>query len=180
MKPERPGTIALRAARADDWRVIADIAESAYWTNFEALEPGAGEVAGYRQRVREMFENDGRKLWPHGVIAEFAGEPAAWGVRDAAMGWVRELWVAAPFQGRGIGRAMLEQFVAEIARRGHDYVFIDTHAANEGAIRLYESVGFVREKRETRWSIGLQRQIPIVVMVMALKRPRDSDAPVTS
>jgi ribosomal-protein-alanine N-acetyltransferase len=160
--------VELRPATAGDWPVIADIAESAYWSNFESLEPGAGEAAGYRQRVREMFEIDGRKLWSHGVIAECEGKPVGWGVRDVAMGWVRELWIAADFQGRGIGRVMLERFVAEIARRGHDFAFIDTHARNEGAIRLYESAGFVREKRETRWSIGLQRQIPIIVLVKPL------------
>lgn len=168
MSTDESDAITMRAARADDWRDIAELAQSAYWTNFEILEPGAGETAGYRERVRAMFERDGRKLWPHGVIAECSGQSVGWGVRDLAMGWVRELWVAAEFQGRGVGRAILLFFIDELERHGHKHVFIDTHARNEGAIRLYEAYGFVRDKQEVHWSVGLQRQIPIVVMVRRL------------
>ena len=164
-----PDQIALRPATERDCPLVRQIGESAYWSNFERFEPGAGEVADYRQRVGEMFENDGRRLWPHGFVAEFGCKPAGWGVRDVAMGWVRELWIAAPFQRRGIGRAMLDRFIGEIAARGqHDYAFIDTHARNEGAIRLYELAGFRHHKQESRWSVGLQRPIPIAVMVRAL------------
>lgn len=55
--------------------------------------------------------------------------------------WIYGFAVFPRFQGRGIGRRVLETVVAEFASRGYD-VFLEVEAKNDRALHLYTSVGF--------------------------------------
>lgn len=162
------GRIVLRAARAGDAPLMQRIGISAYWSNFETLEPGASAVAGYRQGVEAMFEADGRNLWPHSLIAEIDGVAAGWGSRAAGQPEIAELWVAADRQGRGIGSALIARFLSDIAAEGHAAAEIVTHRRNAAAIRLYERNGFVAAEERSRPS-KLGRPIPLVVLRRRLR-----------
>jgi ribosomal protein S18 acetylase RimI-like enzyme len=48
-------------------------------------------------------------------------------------------------RGRGIGRALLEAALERFAARGLTEVSVSTFPDNEGALRLYRSLGFDRE-----------------------------------
>jgi ribosomal-protein-alanine N-acetyltransferase len=54
---------------------------------------------------------------------------------------IHTIGVDTEFQGRGIGRQMLDQLLAIAAG---DTVFLEVRTDNDAAIGLYESVGFVR------------------------------------
>lgn len=54
-----------------------------------------------------------------------------------------------PYRSKGIGRRLLESALAAAKVLGLRRVELQVFASNEPAIRLYESVGFVREGRRT-------------------------------
>lgn len=59
------------------------------------------------------------------------------------------LGVAAPYQGRGLGRSLLEWLAGDAARRGARAMLLEVRPSNLRALRLYETAGFER--------IGLRR-----------------------
>ncbi|MFS4506351.1 N-acetyltransferase family protein [Clavibacter sp. Sh2141] len=54
------------------------------------------------------------------------------------------VYVREAFQGRGIGRALVEALVAHARAAGKRAVFADIEAGNTGSIRLHERLGFRR------------------------------------
>lgn len=82
-------------------------------------------------------------------------------VRHAGM----DLFLAPPFQGRGLGREVVRTVARHLFEgRGHHRVVIDPAAANTRAVRCYEAVGFKTvgilrsywwDHVEERWVDGL-------------------------
>jgi ribosomal-protein-alanine N-acetyltransferase len=58
--------------------------------------------------------------------------------------WVQTMAVAPQQQGRGTGALLLEELLAEAARRRQRVVSLEVRAGNETAQRLYARHGFVR------------------------------------
>jgi ribosomal-protein-alanine N-acetyltransferase len=56
--------------------------------------------------------------------------------------WVQNIAVRRASQGRGIGAALLDELLAEAARRGAPVVALEVAADNATARRLYERRGF--------------------------------------
>ncbi|WP_221155304.1 GNAT family N-acetyltransferase [Rhizobium lentis] len=75
-------------------------------------------------------------------VAELDSEIIGWGARDGDPNYVSDLWVHPDHQGRGIGRALLLHLCEVMAAEGLATARLDTHARNEGAIRLYQRCGF--------------------------------------
>lgn len=65
---------------------------------------------------------------------------------DAQRGELKSMRVADAFLGRGVGRAMLEHLIAEARKWSMRSLWLETgsSAAFVPALRLYESMGFVR------------------------------------
>ena len=71
-------------------------------------------------------------------------------------GFLKDLAVREAERGRGLGAALVQQGLAEFARRGVAAVELKVDAANPtGAVRLYERLGFVLERREAVWASSL-------------------------
>ena len=62
-----------------------------------------------------------------------------WAAEDCLL---EDLFVRESARGSGLGRALVEQVVALARERGCRRVELDTNEANEGAVALYESLGF--------------------------------------
>jgi len=58
--------------------------------------------------------------------------------------FVQTMAVAPPYQGRGLGAALLTELLEEAARRRHHRVLLEVRADNAPAQRLYTRYGFVR------------------------------------
>ena len=84
--------------------------------------------------------NAGYSAWVMEVGAEIVGYALVMMVLDEAH--LLNISVAKPFQGQGLGRALLAQMV-EISRRHQAAnMFLEVRVSNTNAIALYESMGF--------------------------------------
>lgn len=63
---------------------------------------------------------------------------------DALTGEMKRLFVQPGFQGRGLGKQLVEAVTAEARAIGYKSILLDTLPSMQSAIRLYESLGFVR------------------------------------
>ena len=69
----------------------------------------------------------------------------AWGSVKKGAAWLGFMGVKEPFRGKGVGRSLLNRFIAESIARGAGKVSLDTDPSLVPAIRLYESEDFSRE-----------------------------------
>lgn len=91
----------------------------------------------------ELAESDTRRY----LVAETGGHIAGYAglcVYAPHEAYVQTIGVARDEQGRGIGRSMLRELLAEADRRGCAHVDLEVRADNEPALRLYEQHGFRR------------------------------------
>ncbi|HTN51870.1 MAG TPA: GNAT family N-acetyltransferase [Anaeromyxobacter sp.] len=82
------------------------------------------------------------------LVAEESGGPAgvAWFLTSGTLalgGYLRLLAVLGPFQGRGLGAALLAAYEAETARESA-HSFLLASVGNAGARRFYERLGYRR------------------------------------
>lgn len=78
---------------------------------------------------------------------------AHWMKLDPPIGEVYLLAVAPEAQGRGVGRAILLEGLAEMRRRGIEVAVLYVDAGNDAAIGLYRNTGFRFEHLDTCYSL---------------------------
>ncbi|CAH0200296.1 ribosomal protein S18-alanine N-acetyltransferase [Microbacterium sp. Bi128] len=83
-----------------------------------------------------------------GRLVGYAGLRAARGARDAD---IQTITIAETARGRGRGRALLTELLAEAERRGVHAVFLEVRADNPVAQALYASEGFAEVGRRPRY-----------------------------
>ncbi|WP_421743567.1 ribosomal protein S18-alanine N-acetyltransferase [Cellulomonas sp.] len=126
---ERPGGVVVRALRPADLpalvRMEVELFEAAAWSP-ESL---ASEIGGL-----------GR--WYVGAVVdgELVGYAGLW--FDGFDAQVMTIGTDARFQGRGLGRRMLENLLDRARTLGAAVVLLEVRVDNDPAIHLYESVGF--------------------------------------
>ena len=62
-------------------------------------------------------------------------------------GYVAMLAVLPKYRGNGLGRILVTKTVEAMEEQGVDEVVLETEVTNKAALALYQSLGFVREKR---------------------------------
>jgi GNAT superfamily N-acetyltransferase len=141
----------IREARPDEFERIGEIAVGAY----RQLEGSA--VDGYVDEIRDTaaraavvpvlvaIEGDGTIL---GTVTYVPGPgPLAESEREDEAGF-RVLAVDPTAQGRGLGRMLAEACVARARDEGRAGVAILTRPSMTAAHRLYESMGFARDRSD--------------------------------
>jgi len=93
-------------------------------------------------RIRLSFRRFAEEHFSLITVGELGDEIAGWTARDGARDYISDLWVSPAHQGLGIGSALISNLLREMRAEGLKRARIDTHAANEGAIRLYKDLGF--------------------------------------
>lgn len=117
------------------------------WWDVAAVARLERELFPYDAWSEEMFWSElGQSDTRHYVVSETAaaivGYAGLMAVGDTAD--VQTVAVAASEQGRGTGRLLLRELLAEADRRACSTVMLEVRADATVAQRLYESEGFVR------------------------------------
>jgi ribosomal protein S18 acetylase RimI-like enzyme len=136
----------------DPYRHLAQVADLVGLTFGGELGPGARLVL---RRMRRMARWGGVGLWLAGVEAAWNSPGFVWiedgrvvgnvSLRHAAArgGWmIGNVAVHPSWQGRGIGRELMEAAVDTVAERGGSWVGLEVREDNVVARGLYERIGF--------------------------------------
>jgi len=95
--------------------------------------------------LTELLESGGRVY-----VAELDGEPVGVGglkLLSASVGEVKRMFVRPAARGRGAGRAIVEQLVADARALGCSTVVLESAPFMHAAHALYHRVGFVPSER---------------------------------
>jgi mycothiol synthase len=133
-----PWDEALLEAHADaKFRSFCDEIDSVVFVSLSNL-------AGCLHLMREISRKPGfcpEATWLVGGPEGHCG--TVQGVRERnGLGAIQNLGVTPGHRGRGVGRALLLQALHGFRRAGLGRAFLEVTAQNEGAIRLYRSLGF--------------------------------------
>lgn len=80
--------------------------------------------------------------------------------------YIDALAVGEPFRGRGIGRKLLLEAVADAAQRGHRTLSLHVFAENLSAVRLYAANGFrIVDRRPAVWHEPMRFKGDLLLMV---------------
>lgn len=105
------------------------------------------------QSVAKMLRTDSR-AW----LADWAGQPAAFAMADAARGTVFALFVRRGCEERGLGRALLAEAAEWLFAHGWDEIWLTTGADAPGANSFYRRVGWredgIAENGEIRYTLA--------------------------
>lgn len=132
-----------------DIDAVAGIAYDAWLANRHYPEWFSTDV---EDRVRQSFREFAEEPDAEVLIALEEDRVVGWGARDSrdypgdpAVGWnyISDLWIDPQWQGRGVGSALLDEFLSRIRAESIDTATIEAVEANLGAIKLYRSKGFV-------------------------------------
>jgi ribosomal protein S18 acetylase RimI-like enzyme len=150
-----PVGLEIREVRDEHLRAIWEAADEAF-RDGNGYRPGTEE--DFREFLSDPIQQD-RSLWRVG----WDGDEVAGQVRgyinesaNAAMGttrgWVENISVRRPYRHRGLARALMNAAFKVLRERGMTEGTLGVDATNPtGALRVYESMGFVPVKRSTTY-----------------------------
>jgi phosphinothricin acetyltransferase len=78
------------------------------------------------------------------------------------------VYIAAPFQGRGVGRALLVELIERARVAGHHVMLADIESGNAASIRLHESLGFVEVGRLREIGTKFDRWLDLTILQLDL------------
>jgi ribosomal protein S18 acetylase RimI-like enzyme len=143
-----PEDVTARTFAPDDARAVQALLDEAYRGWDSAYVPLAHE--DWQRSMTGDAEFDPTVWW----LAEHGGTLAGCALWWSS-GWLKDLVVRESERGRGLGTALVREGLAEFARRGVSRIGLKVDAANPtGAVRLYEGLGFVADRRDevgARW-----------------------------
>lgn len=105
----------------------------------------AASVAGVIAFDPESFivVGDSSSGRPVGMVLAWCDKLAASkGVSDSKLGRIHWLAVDPAYQGRGLGRFLVQAALQHHKARGRAHVYLSTEEDRDAAIHLYESIGF--------------------------------------
>ncbi|PSC69630.1 N-alpha-acetyltransferase MAK3 [Micractinium conductrix] len=100
--------------------------------------------------------------WPHLCFLVFAG-PHCFGTVVAKMeehrgkamrGYIAMLTVEKEYRYLGVGSELVQRSIAAMIAGGCDEVALEAEVSNAGALRLYQKLGFIRDKRLHRYYLS--------------------------
>jgi len=69
-------------------------------------------------------------------------------------GYIAMLAVNSAYRGKGLGTTLVEKAIYAMQAHGCNEVVLETEVTNKGALRLYEKLGFIRDKRLAKYYLN--------------------------
>ena len=102
------------------------------------------------------------------AVAGFAAY-APWRWKSGYRNTVEDsVYIAAPYQGRGIGRALLVALIDHARGAGHHVMLADIESGNAASIALHESLGFVEAGRLREIGQKFDRWLDLTILQLDL------------
>jgi len=166
--------VSIRPAKIDDINVITEIYNEAVLTTDASFDTEAKTEA--EQRV--WFDSHGSKN-PILVVEQDGGvvgwaSLSEWSPRRAYADTAEvSLYVKEEFQGRGIGKRLLESIIGEGEKVGLHTVVARITTGNKQSIHLHEQVGFeqIGIMREVGYKFGRLLDICLMQKIYHTKKP---------
>lgn len=123
----------------------------------QGIERVFGPIHGHDWRWRKARHLDEDLLRPHAAffVAEDQGQVVGyvttWQDREAGIGHIPNLAVAAGYRNRGLGRTLLETAMNHFRACGLTHAKIETLVQNAIGNHLYPSLGFVEVARQVHF-----------------------------
>jgi ribosomal-protein-alanine N-acetyltransferase len=164
-----PGLV-IRPMRAADSAEVSRVGYAAWNSNIPEPYHDSAHVLS---ALRQNFENFAEKSASQITVAKIDGILVGWGARDNRLdpgnlssdtNHISDLWVDPPYQGQGIGTALLKAMIAEIAAWHYETVTIDIAQSNQKAKRLYTRIDFQELERTTLYSKILKCNVPVIIL----------------
>ncbi len=157
--PTPDGVTIRRELRPGDLEAIAGLHSRVYTAEHGMGPHFVEDVAGaLREAVDAGWPQRGG-MWLVESGGELAGTMAWTDEGDHAR--IRWVLLDAPLRGQGLGRALIEEAVAEVDAAGHGLTVLTTFSDLRFAARIYRSLGFeiVDSKAHEHWGpiVELQR-----------------------
>ncbi len=143
--------ILIRKAEQKDAAAIAELSHGLFLedggqrdpyinTNWP-VEEGEGyfsAVIGRPKHQGWIAEKDGKAI---GYLVGYVEEPG--NLRPVSIAELESMFVRAEYRGQGIGEQLARRFFAYCREQGAERMSVTAFAANMGAIRFYQRLGFV-------------------------------------
>jgi ribosomal-protein-alanine N-acetyltransferase len=150
---QRPDTMNLRPATAADIPLLLEVEHASptagHWTDAQyrrAIQPGRGDPE------RLVLVAEGPSLTAAGGPQSGSGILGFLVALHLAPEWELENIVVAPAaRSKGLGRQLLEAFLAAARNTGSQSVFLEVRESNAPAHRLYETAGFTETGRRNAY-----------------------------
>jgi GNAT superfamily N-acetyltransferase len=136
MGPETP----LRIAGPADIRLVTGLIAD-FRDFLEADSPANAEIETVVSTLIDDRQTEYLLIGnPEAGFAQLRFRLSVWnGTEDA---WLEDVFVREEARGKGYGRSLVEAAIARARARGCSRIQLETNQNNEGAIALYEAVGF--------------------------------------
>ena len=140
----------IRAYRQADLEPLRQITMASFKdSSIDAkIEAVFGELNGtdWAWRKARHIDRDA-DAQPDGIlVAEADGRPVGFITsrydRDTRVGWIPNLAILPEYQGRGVGKKLMQACLDRMRARGMRYAKIETMHTNERGDRFYRQVGF--------------------------------------
>ncbi|GIL57303.1 hypothetical protein Vafri_12549 [Volvox africanus] len=99
--------------------------------------------------------------WPHLCFVSYDGDKPFGTVvckmdlhRERMRGYVAMLVVDKAYRGKRVGSELVKMAISEMIKGGCVEVVLEAEVVNTGALRLYQGLGFVRDKRLHRYYLN--------------------------
>ena len=69
-------------------------------------------------------------------------------------GYIAMLVVEKPYRSKGVGKELVRRAIREMIQQGAHEISLEAEVSNSGALKLYESLGFIRDKRLHRYYLS--------------------------
>ena len=123
------------------------------WWDIDVVDPLEQELFPLDPLSIDQWWRELAQLHNHYFVVESAGELCGY-ARLSISGIdadIQTIAIADSFQGKGIGRKLLNQLVARSRELGVTYIFLEVRSDNTSALSMYSSFGFAEISKRAKY-----------------------------